>query len=66
MVLYSNSNYLKKYNEEIPTTWDKLLETGKRILKQEQSINNSTNYYGYNGLFPISKKNFFFINFLKK
>jgi len=54
MVLYSNTNYLKKYNEDIPTTWDKLLEVGENIVKQERNNNNNMNFYGYNGLFPTS------------
>jgi len=63
MVLYSNTNYLKKYNEDIPTTWDKLLEVGENIVKQERNNNNNMNFYGYNGLFPTS--NFFFFFFFK-
>ena len=49
-VLYSNHNLLKKYDKQIPTTWDELIETSKYILKKEQDANN-TNIIAYNGLF---------------
>ncbi|KAL6633006.1 periplasmic binding protein-like II [Neocallimastix californiae] len=54
MVLYSNRYYLEKYNKEVPTTWDKLLETGQFILEQERINNKNFNLYGYNGLFPTN------------
>jgi len=59
MVLYSNRYYLEKYNKEVPTTWDKLLETGQFILEQERINNKNFNLYGYNGLFPTSKYNIY-------
>jgi ABC-type glycerol-3-phosphate transport system substrate-binding protein len=52
-VLYSNHNLLKKYDKQIPTTWDELIETSKYILKKEQDANN-TNIIAYNGLFDDS------------
>jgi len=54
MVLYSNLEYLKKYNMTIPTTWDELLKTGKYILNQER-LNNNYELIGYNGFFSSIK-----------
>ncbi|ORX50396.1 periplasmic binding protein-like II [Piromyces finnis] len=50
--LYSNIEYLQKYNKNIPKTWDELIETGKYILEQEKMINENSQLIGYNGLFP--------------
>ena len=49
--MYVNTEYLNKYNKDIPTTWDKLLEVGKTIYRQELK-NGNKNIIGYNGLFP--------------
>lgn len=46
-VLYSNKNFLKNYNEEIPETWDELIIIAKKILEKENN-----NLIGYNGFFP--------------
>jgi len=54
-VLYSNDILLKKYNKEIPKTWDELLKTSKYILEKEK-INNSK-LIKYNGLFDGKLKN---------
>jgi len=40
---------LKKYNKEVPKTWQQLLDTGKEILTKERALNN-TELIGYNGL----------------
>jgi len=61
MVLYSNISYLKKYNKNIPLSWDELLETGNYILQKEQQLNNN-NIIGYNGFFPSNK----YYNYLYK
>ncbi|ORY26108.1 periplasmic binding protein-like II [Neocallimastix californiae] len=42
-VLYSNKNFLKNYNEEIPETWDELIIIAKKILEKENN-----NLIGYN------------------
>jgi len=47
--LYSNKELLKKYNKEVPKTWQQLLDTGKEILTKERELNN-TELIGYNGL----------------
>ncbi|OUM62421.1 hypothetical protein PIROE2DRAFT_11271, partial [Piromyces sp. E2] len=47
-ILFSNDVLLKKYQKEIPKTWDDLIETAKDILKGE----NDENLIGYNGYFP--------------
>jgi len=39
-ILYSNKNYLDKYNEKVPTTWDELIETAERIKDKEKKIGN--------------------------
>ncbi|ORX80961.1 periplasmic binding protein-like II [Anaeromyces robustus] len=53
-VLYSNSYYLKKYNKEIPKTWNELLEIGKYI-KEEEAKQNNGDLTIYNGLFPLEE-----------
>lgn len=50
VVLYTNENYINKYNKPVPTTWEELLETSKFILQEEAKVNN-TNLLAYNGLF---------------
>ncbi|ORX82994.1 periplasmic binding protein-like II [Anaeromyces robustus] len=52
-VIYCNKKLLKKYEKELPKTWDDLLDIGKYILKMEK--NNENNLVGYNGLFPDSE-----------
>jgi len=47
-ILYSNTVLLKKYNKEVPQTWDELIETAEYILEQE----NDESLVGYNGYFP--------------
>jgi len=42
---------LRKYNKEIPKTWDDLIDTAKFIIKKEKEIGNE-DIIGYNGLFP--------------
>jgi len=48
--LYSNTGLLKKYNKEIPKTWQQLYEAGKEILEKERAEGN-TDLIGYNGVF---------------
>jgi len=36
-VLYSNTDLLKKYNKEIPKTWDELYSTGKYIMEEKKT-----------------------------
>jgi len=55
-VMYVNTEYLNKYHKDIPTTWDKLLEVGKTIYRQELE-NGNKNIIGYNGLFPDEEAN---------
>jgi len=50
-VLYSNRKLLKKYNKEIPRTWDELINTGKEIFEEEFKLDPQTNLTIYNGLF---------------
>eukprot|EP00833_Pecoramyces_ruminatium_P004364 jgi/Orpsp1_1/1178396/evm.model.c7180000065111.1 len=49
-VLYSNPEYLNKYNMPVPATWEELLETGKYILNEENNAGNKE-VIAYNGLF---------------
>jgi len=51
-VLYANTELLKKYDQNIPTTWNDLIQTCKLILNKERSLNETTDLIGYNGLFP--------------
>jgi len=51
-VLYVNEELLKKYGQNIPTTWNDLIQTSNFILKGERILNRTTNLIGYNGLFP--------------
>jgi len=53
-VLYSNEELLKKYNREIPNTWEELIETAIFIVSKEFQLGNTI--VGYNGLFPGKKK----------
>jgi len=55
-VMYVNTGYLNKYNQDIPTTWDKLLEVGKMIYYEELRQGN-IDIIGYNGLFPDEEVN---------
>ncbi|KAL6608384.1 periplasmic binding protein-like II [Neocallimastix sp. 'constans'] len=48
-VLYTNFNYIYKYNKTIPTTWEELIETSKYIRDEEEKLNNTL--MTYNGLF---------------
>ncbi|ORX83237.1 hypothetical protein BCR32DRAFT_267123 [Anaeromyces robustus] len=50
-VLYYNKNYLKKYNQKVPRTWDDLIKIGKYISNEEKKQNN-TNLIIYQGYFP--------------
>jgi len=50
-ILISNSNFLNKYNRNIPKTWDELIDSGVYILNEEIKRNN-TDFIVYNGLFP--------------
>ncbi|ORX80423.1 hypothetical protein BCR32DRAFT_268906 [Anaeromyces robustus] len=49
-ILYSNTQYLKEYNKEIPKTWDELIETEKYIIDEERKKNNYQ-LSAFNGLF---------------
>lgn len=51
-VLYSNPEYLNKYNIPVPSTWEELVESGKYILNEEAKLGN-TDLYTYNGLFNL-------------
>jgi len=42
LVLYYNNDLLKKYNKEIPKTWNELIGTSKFITEKEKEANNST------------------------
>jgi len=53
-VMYSNDNYLRKYNKSIPKTWDELIETTEYILNEEKKIGNN-DLSGYAALFPNSE-----------
>ncbi|OUM56508.1 hypothetical protein PIROE2DRAFT_18865 [Piromyces sp. E2] len=46
-VLYSNPEYLNKYNKTVPKTWDELIETSSFIKDEEKDIE----LVNYNGLF---------------
>jgi len=50
-LLYSNINYLNKYQRTVPKTWDQLLATAKYILNEEKKLGNEK-LVGYNGYFP--------------
>jgi len=39
-MLYSNQNYMDKYNKLIPKTWNELIETAKYIISEEEKDNN--------------------------
>ncbi|KAG4087594.1 periplasmic binding protein-like II [Neocallimastix lanati (nom. inval.)] len=56
-ILISNSNFLNKYNRNIPKTWDELIDSGVYILNEEIKRNN-TDFIVYNGLFPESEMGF--------
>ncbi|ORX80973.1 hypothetical protein BCR32DRAFT_268565 [Anaeromyces robustus] len=56
-VLYSNEEYLNKYNKRIPKTWEELLQTAKYIIAEEKKLNN-TDLIAYNGLFNDSESGF--------
>jgi len=44
--------YLKKYNRNVPKTWNELLYTAKMIINNEKILYNNTDLVGYTGLFP--------------
>jgi multiple sugar transport system substrate-binding protein len=44
-MLYYRKDLLKKYNKEVPATWNELVETTKYIIEQEKN----PNLYGYAG-----------------
>jgi len=50
-VLYYNRELLKKYNKDVPKTWDELIKVGKEIVEAEKKLNNNSNLIAYNGLF---------------
>ncbi|ORX60234.1 periplasmic binding protein-like II [Anaeromyces robustus] len=52
-LLYSNKEYLDKYNQTIPKTWDQLIETASYILEKEKEKGNE-DLLGYLGYFPYS------------
>ncbi|OUM61485.1 hypothetical protein PIROE2DRAFT_12482, partial [Piromyces sp. E2] len=47
-VLYYNEEYLDRYNQEIPKTWDDFIKVGKVVLEGEKKANN-TEFIAYNG-----------------
>jgi len=49
MLLFSNTQYLEKYEKEIPKTWDDLISTAKYIIERERE--NDNDLIGYNGYF---------------
>ncbi|ORY08029.1 periplasmic binding protein-like II, partial [Neocallimastix californiae] len=51
-VMYSNLDYLKKYNMSIPLTWNEFIDTAEYILEKEHNLYNNTMLVGYNGFFP--------------
>ncbi|ORX46944.1 periplasmic binding protein-like II [Piromyces finnis] len=53
-VLYANEEILNEYNEKVPTTWDELIDTSERILKEEKKKNPDSDLTAYNGLFDTS------------
>ena len=55
-VLYTNFNYIYKYNKTIPTTWEELIETSKYIRDEEEKLNNTL--MTYNGLFNSKFKKY--------
>jgi len=48
--LYSNTELLKRYDREVPKTWDDLIDTARDILKREKAKNGESDLIGYNGL----------------
>jgi len=58
IVLYSNKELLKKYNQKPPKTWDQLIEISKYIIEEEKKLNN-TDLIGYNGLFDDSEQGYY-------
>jgi len=50
--MYSNLDYLKKYNMSIPLTWNEFIDTAEYILEKEHNLYNNTMLVGYNGFFP--------------
>ncbi|ORX51129.1 periplasmic binding protein-like II [Piromyces finnis] len=53
-VLYVNEEILKEYNQEVPTTWNELIDTAEYILKEDRKKNPNSDLSAYNGLFDIS------------
>jgi len=39
-MLYSNLDYLDKYEKPIPKTWNELIDTAKFIISEEQKDGN--------------------------
>ena len=44
--LYYRKDLLTKYNKEVPTTWDKLVETTKYIVAEEKKVNPESKLSG--------------------
>jgi ABC-type glycerol-3-phosphate transport system substrate-binding protein len=49
-VIYYNEDYLKKYDQKIPKTWDEFISVGSYVLEKEKKANN-TDFIAYNGYF---------------
>ncbi|ORX80195.1 periplasmic binding protein-like II [Anaeromyces robustus] len=60
-VLYSNIEYLNKYNKTAPKTWDELIDTTKYILNEERKLNNNE-LTGFHGLIDESEEGLLFIH----
>ena len=48
--IWGGDSLKKKYNKDVPKTWNDIMEIGKYILEEERKLNN-TDLIGYNGLF---------------
>jgi len=55
-VLYSNLILLKKYEKEIPKTWDQLIDTAMYIRDQERDLYNNTDFDPFHGIFSRSSE----------
>eukprot|EP00833_Pecoramyces_ruminatium_P009874 jgi/Orpsp1_1/1183906/evm.model.c7180000087172.2 len=49
-VIYYNEDYLNKYEQKIPKTWDEFIEVGSYVLNEEKKLNH-TDFIAYNGYF---------------
>jgi len=49
-VLYYNEEYLDRYGEKVPKTWDDFIKVGSHVLEGEKKANN-TDFIAYNGYF---------------